>query len=138
MAEALPNLFEQTELIGDHTLPEDLFSILETFEDAISKEMPPFYPSDGSTLSPGVGQEAEEAAAIRATKKRKLSEAPAASSDSGSQDGQLQKTAMTTSHITVERNRRKQMNEHLSVLRSLMPCFYAKRVYLFVCMRITK
>ncbi|CAI8598412.1 unnamed protein product [Vicia faba] len=31
------------------------------------------------------------------------------------------------SHITVERNRRKQMNEHLSVLRSLMPCFYVKR-----------
>ncbi|XP_055827551.1 transcription factor SPEECHLESS [Solanum dulcamara] len=31
------------------------------------------------------------------------------------------------SHITVERNRRKQMNEHLSVLRTLMPCFYAKR-----------
>ncbi|KAE8682351.1 Detected protein of unknown function [Hibiscus syriacus] len=28
------------------------------------------------------------------------------------------------SHITVERNRRKQMNEHLSVHRSLMPCFY--------------
>ncbi|CAN4087633.1 unnamed protein product [Withania somnifera] len=32
------------------------------------------------------------------------------------------------SHITVERNRRKLMNEHLSVLRSLMPCFYAKRL----------
>ncbi|KAL8534515.1 hypothetical protein ACS0TY_010511 [Phlomoides rotata] len=31
------------------------------------------------------------------------------------------------SHITVERNRRKQMNEHLAVLRSLMPCFYVKR-----------
>ncbi|KAH9615428.1 hypothetical protein KSS87_010650, partial [Heliosperma pusillum] len=31
------------------------------------------------------------------------------------------------SHIAVERNRRKQMNEHLSVLRSLMPCFYVKR-----------
>ncbi|KAK4741794.1 hypothetical protein SAY87_025382 [Trapa incisa] len=30
-------------------------------------------------------------------------------------------------HISVERNRRKQMNEHLSVLRSLMPCFYVKR-----------
>lgn len=32
------------------------------------------------------------------------------------------------SHITVERNRRKQMNEHLTVLRSLMPCFYVKKV----------
>lgn len=41
----------------------------------------------------------------------------------GSEDGQTK-----MSHITVERNRRKQMNEHLSVLRSLMPCFYVKRV----------
>lgn len=32
------------------------------------------------------------------------------------------------SHITVERNRRKQMNENLSILRSLMPSFYVKRV----------
>ncbi|KAE8722674.1 Transcription factor SPEECHLESS [Hibiscus syriacus] len=31
------------------------------------------------------------------------------------------------SHINVERNRRKQMNEHLAVLRSLMPYFYVKR-----------
>ncbi|KAK1431786.1 hypothetical protein QVD17_08436 [Tagetes erecta] len=31
------------------------------------------------------------------------------------------------SHIAVERNRRKQMNQHLSVLRSLMPCFYVKK-----------
>ncbi|KAM0966291.1 hypothetical protein EV2_022696 [Malus domestica] len=31
------------------------------------------------------------------------------------------------SHIVVERNRRKQMNEHLKVLRSLTPCFYIKR-----------
>ncbi|XP_071687133.1 transcription factor SPEECHLESS-like [Rutidosis leptorrhynchoides] len=30
-------------------------------------------------------------------------------------------------HVIVERNRRKQMNEHLTVLRSLMPCFYVKR-----------
>lgn len=36
--------------------------------------------------------------------------------------------AAKMSHITVERNRRKQMNEHLAVLRSLMPCFYVKRV----------
>ncbi|KAK1293825.1 Transcription factor FAMA [Acorus calamus] len=30
-------------------------------------------------------------------------------------------------HITVERNRRKQMNEHLRVLRSLMPGSYVQR-----------
>ena len=33
------------------------------------------------------------------------------------------------SHIAVERNRRRQMNEHLKVLRSLTPCFYIKRVH---------
>lgn len=31
-------------------------------------------------------------------------------------------------HIAVERNRRKQMNEHLRVLRSLMPSSYVQRV----------
>ncbi|KAK4788422.1 hypothetical protein SAY86_019741 [Trapa natans] len=31
------------------------------------------------------------------------------------------------SHIAVERNRRRQMNEHLKVLRSLTPRFYIKR-----------
>ncbi|CAO2839195.1 unnamed protein product [Amaranthus hypochondriacus] len=31
------------------------------------------------------------------------------------------------SHIAVERNRRKQMNEHLKVLRSLTPSFYIKK-----------
>ncbi|CAN8260305.1 unnamed protein product [Cochlearia groenlandica] len=31
------------------------------------------------------------------------------------------------SHIAVERNRRKQMNDHLKSLRSLTPCFYIKR-----------
>lgn len=31
-------------------------------------------------------------------------------------------------HIAVERNRRKQMNEYLAVLRSLMPCSYVHRV----------
>jgi len=33
-------------------------------------------------------------------------------------------------HIAVERNRRKQMNEHLRVLRSLMPGSYVQRVYI--------
>lgn len=34
-------------------------------------------------------------------------------------------------HIAVERNRRKQMNEYLSILRSLMPESYVQRVCLF-------
>ncbi|GLJ36989.1 hypothetical protein SUGI_0749120 [Cryptomeria japonica] len=42
-------------------------------------------------------------------------------SEEGGADGQR----MT--HIAVERNRRKQMNEHLAVLRSLMPGFYVQR-----------
>lgn len=35
-------------------------------------------------------------------------------------------------HIAVERNRRKQMNEYLSVLRSLMPESYVQRVLLIM------
>lgn len=35
-------------------------------------------------------------------------------------------------HIAVERNRRKQMNEYLSVLRSLMPESYVQRVYTYI------
>lgn len=35
-------------------------------------------------------------------------------------------------HIAVERNRRKQMNEHLAILRSLMPESYAQRVLLYI------
>lgn len=43
-------------------------------------------------------------------------------------------------HIAVERNRRKQMNEHLSVLRSLMPESYVQRVcfLLFVSFNFNK
>ncbi|XP_074591438.1 transcription factor SPEECHLESS-like [Curcuma longa] len=122
MGEGLSDLFEQTDMVGD-ALPEDLFSILETFEDAVagSKERAPF---EGSNFGPKVTLVASRVIGshFRSPKKRKL-DSPAAE-DSGSQDGQ-QKTS--SSHITVERNRRKQMNEHLSVLRSLMPCFYAKR-----------
>lgn len=34
-------------------------------------------------------------------------------------------------HIVVERNRRKQMNDHLKLLRSMMPPTYVQRVLLF-------
>ncbi|KAM0876093.1 hypothetical protein ACQ4PT_036418 [Festuca glaucescens] len=43
-------------------------------------------------------------------------------------DDNVDEGAAKMCHITVERNRRKQMNENLAVLRTLMPCFYVKRV----------
>ncbi|KAL9663157.1 hypothetical protein QQ045_027996 [Rhodiola kirilowii] len=42
---------------------------------------------------------------------------------SGSNNGQ----GGMVCHITIERKRRKKMNENLAILRTLMPCFYAKR-----------
>nr|XP_043606567.1 transcription factor bHLH94-like [Erigeron canadensis] len=43
----------------------------------------------------------------------------------GKNKEELENQRMT--HITVERNRRKQMNEYLAVIRSLMPASYAQR-----------
>ncbi|KAK6936723.1 Myc-type, basic helix-loop-helix (bHLH) domain [Dillenia turbinata] len=56
------------------------------------------------------------------SKKRKLASSGVNEEKANAGDGQQK-----MSHVTVERNRRKQMNEHLSILRSLMPCFYVKR-----------
>jgi len=39
-------------------------------------------------------------------------------------------------HIAVERNRRRQMNEYLAVLRSLMPPSYAQRVFIYFPLNI--
>lgn len=118
--------------------PDDIFSILEALE-GVSDEFTAFTPlhetdcgtkeggfhqlaSQKSTSSSAV-QELEEMeleAFSPRSKKRKVSSAEEGCENS---DGQLK-----MSHVTVERNRRKQMNEHLTVLRSLMPCFYVKRV----------
>ncbi|KAI5079375.1 hypothetical protein GOP47_0004854 [Adiantum capillus-veneris] len=46
---------------------------------------------------------------------------PAAASEQGLASNR------NTTHISVERNRRKQMNEHLAILRSLMPASYVQR-----------
>ncbi|PKA58962.1 Transcription factor SPEECHLESS [Apostasia shenzhenica] len=127
MGDALSEIFDDRELTRSSNLagtasPENLFSILELLEDDAARSIPPiFCPFDQPAVlvSPNATgdfirradtdeDEDDEAGARR--KKIKL-------------DG----TAATSSHITVERNRRKQMNEHLSVLRSLMPCFYVKR-----------
>nr|CAB3446316.1 unnamed protein product [Digitaria exilis] len=120
---------------------EDLFSILETWEDCVnvtggggsSAAMPAYSQSStGGSESAGArplgnsrrrSREEEKGVGHGAQVHKKLKGlAVAAAQDAAADDG-----AVKMSHIAVERNRRKQMNEHLAVLRSLMPCFYVKR-----------
>ncbi|XLU62180.1 hypothetical protein S245_021389 [Arachis hypogaea] len=77
----------------------DLFSILESLEDLNSPPPPP-------------------------RKRQKVTVSASEEENNNNADGEER---VLSSHITVERNRRKQMNHHLSVLRSLMPSFYVKR-----------
>ncbi|MCL7025701.1 hypothetical protein MKW94_016380 [Papaver nudicaule] len=142
----IPEFFDEYEF-------DDLFGILETLENTsqdvppvtlpldepvfinsptANKASPPSPPlasqksisSSSSSFQQGFEPEFVDVSLAR-KKKRKFSAVKPASptvSEDILQDGQPK-----ISHITVERNRRKQMNEHLSVLRSLMPCFYVKR-----------
>ncbi|PWA79335.1 phosphoenolpyruvate carboxykinase 2 [Artemisia annua] len=77
--------------------------------------------SDKFAVMTSVGR-LHEAVEGRKRKKMKMTAVEQDGVGCGNSDGQQK-----VSHIAVERNRRKQMNEHLSVLRSLMPCFYVKR-----------
>ncbi|KAK4431361.1 Transcription factor SPEECHLESS [Sesamum alatum] len=149
--ENLSEFFEESHDLCDQATnfssADDIFSILEAFEGAsdynnklvappatgltaaLSKdgeESNGSFEFQKSAYSPATFtafQESEtefEAANSPKSKRQKLNAATASASNSD--EGQQR-----SSHITVERNRRKQMNEHLSVLRSLMPCFYVKR-----------
>lgn len=62
---------------------------------------------------------AKELPPIREKRKRKRTR-PSKNSE------EVENQRMT--HIAVERNRRKQMNEHLNALRSLMPSYFVQRV----------
>lgn len=133
--------------VGDDTLSEyffdegetnlaedDLFAIFESLDsvtpldEAATAVSAARLVSQKSTSS-SILQESDETDQLTETlpkNKRQKTAATAAvnsSDEANNTDGQQR-----MSHITVERNRRKQMNENLSVLRSLMPCFYVKRV----------
>lgn len=143
MGDSLSNFFEEPEFGGETSLtgvasPDDLdlFSIFESLEGV--SEVPPLEETvlgskEGEETARLVSQKSTSSSALQeseteleASPKRKRPKLAApTSSEEGNPDGQQR-----VSHITVERNRRKQMNEHLSVLRSLMPCFYVKRVSL--------
>ncbi|CAH2068863.1 unnamed protein product [Thlaspi arvense] len=127
-ADNLSEFFEDSEVS-----PDDIFSILESLDGGLSEFAPEAsgsgskdagtrLASQKSTSSSGLQDcsEPELEPGEPKSKRQKLTTTPGGSSEEP--EGQLR-----MSHITVERNRRKQMNEHLSVLRSLMPCFYVKR-----------
>jgi len=109
----LSDIFNETEFGS-----EDLFSILENFNN-----FPPIINDQNSkTTSSSAAQdcETENAETSQKCKRQKI---VTTIIEEQNNDGQHR-----MSHITVERNRRKQMNEQLSILKSLMPCFYVKRV----------
>ncbi|XP_072960955.1 transcription factor MUTE-like isoform X2 [Typha angustifolia] len=92
------------------TSQDDLFTLLESWEDATPAHL-------GNKRTREIDHEPGEDDG-RQRKKTKCS-----ASSERAVLGQHNKTT----HIAVERSRRKQMNEHLVVLRSLMPNFYVKR-----------
>lgn len=152
MDDNLSDFFEEHDFVNANSLSgDDLFSILESLEGSVAVDFPPPTPLDGNTVRFGSKENEETSGRLASqkstssstlqdysetdllaetspkSKRLKLSEttttATMMTSEDAKSDGQHR-----MSHITVERNRRKQMNEHLSVLRSLMPCFYVKRV----------
>lgn len=146
MDDSLSDIFEDREFGNNNFVSpadDDLFAILESLEDftdfplinePVNVVSTPKENDDTTTsTSRLVSQKSTSSSAQQdyetdqletaspKSKRQKLT--PTSSEDPVNTDGQQR-----ISHITVERNRRKQMNEHLSVLRSLMPCFYVKRV----------
>ncbi|GFY83431.1 basic helix-loop-helix (bHLH) DNA-binding superfamily protein [Actinidia rufa] len=121
-SDSLSDFFDESEF------GEDIFSILESLEDIQgfgtglgsekNEETVKWLPFSSQKSTCSSETEPEPEGTSPKSKKQKTGSC----SEEGNNDGQQK-----MSHITVERNRRKQMNEHLSMLRSLMPCFYVKR-----------
>ena len=95
---------------------------------AMAPPPPPVEPANCAENAGGVGGHQEDQAAATAVQsgRRKRRRARAAKNKE-----EVESQRMT--HIAVERNRRKQMNEYLAVLRSLMPPSYAQRVTQLAC-----
>ena len=144
MDDSLYEFFEEPEFGETNLAGDDLFAIFESLDGL--PEFPTFTPME-ETAAASTQKDGEEATRLVSQKSTsssaqqesdtepdpepetspKIKRQKLASSEETNPDGQQR-----MSHITVERNRRKQMNEHISVLRSLMPCFYVKRVRHFL------
>ncbi|KAI3720621.1 hypothetical protein L2E82_31612 [Cichorium intybus] len=129
--------FTETNFMSsDVAASDDIFSMLEVLE-GVSPEFSSLKPSESgfrgkqvehplvsqkSTSSCSALQELTETETEMVSPKSKRQKLCLVEEGGVNSDEQQK-----VSHIAVERNRRKQMNEHLTVLRSLMPCFYVKR-----------
>ncbi|XP_047328511.1 transcription factor SPEECHLESS-like [Impatiens glandulifera] len=118
----LSDFFDDSDFGETNFGSDDIFTLLENLEGHINEVplIPPPPPTVaeingfGSSLSPRSNSSSKRQKVTTMT-----TVCPSLPDD---QDGEQR-----MAHITVERNRRKQMNEHLAVLRSLMPSFYVKR-----------
>ncbi|KAK9063164.1 hypothetical protein SSX86_017034 [Deinandra increscens subsp. villosa] len=112
---------------------EDIFSILEELECVSDTAFTPLDDNDQMKcggLDPLVSQKSTSSSGVQELVEAELeafSPQPKRQKVSSRLDETLADEPLKTSHVTVERNRRKTMNEHLAILRSLMPCFYVKR-----------
>ncbi|KAJ6672799.1 hypothetical protein OIU85_014076 [Salix viminalis] len=102
---------------------DDLFAIFESLDSTVTD----FPPSSSSNASQDSDEATNELETSPKSKRQKISAPAAATASSDDQDVIPDGQHRMSDHITVERNRRKQMNELLSFLRSLMPSFYVKR-----------
>ncbi|KAJ8452725.1 hypothetical protein Cgig2_005061 [Carnegiea gigantea] len=106
--------------------PDDLFSIFEALEGLKQAEDTPkgaLYMSE-TELDIEAEEGEGEGEGDGQPKRKKVKTALVDEEETRAPGGGIGDGSNRISHITVERNRRKQMNEHLTVLRSLMPCFY--------------
>ncbi|CAN7039215.1 unnamed protein product [Brassica rapa subsp. trilocularis] len=135
MQEIISDFLEECEFVDTSLAGDDLFAILESLEGAGEiSSTPASTPRDGIASSNElVKDQIHETSSPKRNKRKRLEtdkeedeeedgEGEGEGEEDNKQDGEQK-----MSHVTVERNRRKQMNEHLTVLRSLMPCFYVKR-----------
>ncbi|KAG8638354.1 hypothetical protein MANES_14G018700v8 [Manihot esculenta] len=136
MSDSFSDFLDRPEFCDANLHGDDLFAIFESLDSVT--EFPPVAPSDEVVVSSKESEEKTRLLSQKSTCSSALLESE--TEIETSPKSKRQKTTATSpeelvnpdgqqkiSHITVERNRRKQMNEHLSALRSLMPCFYVKR-----------
>ncbi|KAF8114841.1 hypothetical protein N665_0033s0031 [Sinapis alba] len=131
MQETIPDFLEECEFVDTSLAGDDLFAILESLEGA--EEISPTAastPKNGTTCSKELAKDQNYETSSSKKKRKRLETEKEEEEDDvgqGEEEDYKQDGQQKMSHVNVERNRRKQMNEHLTVLRSLMPCFYVKR-----------